>query len=81
VTDFAWFRHQIFPSNNNWNSVVVYFPNKTPMPRFAQPTWGTPRPWATSPFSGHYVDRIDFAVQPTGTPYDYDLLIDDVTFF
>ncbi len=83
ISNFAWYQLVVTPTNNNWNSVVAYFPNKVPVPKFAQPGWNTIiKTWVAPDYSGRYVDRIDFAVRPSAaSTYNYDLWIDDVEFF
>lgn len=83
ITDYGWFRYQVFPPDNAWHTLNIYFPNKAGTPKFAQPSWGASRPWTTgSPPSGTDVERIEISIQArAGISTDYDVSIDDVTFF
>jgi hypothetical protein len=83
VSDYGYWRYQIYPTDNAWHILQVYFPNKAGAPKFAQPTWAVAEPWATGTTpSGTKLVQFDFQIQPvTGVSSAYNVVVDDLSFF
>lgn len=78
ITDYCWYRFIWTPSNTAWKRYTVYFPGGAGPLFFAQPSWGTPRPWPSVEPNVTHVMFQPVAGASSALPFDYQ--IDDITF-